>query len=143
MSMKDCIFCKIANGLVPSDTVYEDENFRAILDLNPAEKGHTLVLTKKHFDDIFEADDETLGNLFRVTHHVGKAVKEALFADGINIVQNNGKEAGQTVSHLHVHIIPRFKGHTKIVSWIQHDIEKEEQKEIAGRIKDKLSIFLK
>ena len=108
MKKDDCIFCKIANGEIPSDTVYEDEHFRAILDLSPASKGHTLVLPKEHFDDALSADDKTVGEIFKTAAKIAAAVKETMNCDGINIVQNNGEAAGQTVHHLHVHIIPRY-----------------------------------
>ena len=104
MIRDDCIFCKIANGQIGSDTVYEDECFRAILDLSPAVKGHVLILPKEHFDDLFEADDETIGKALKLAKKLGAAVKKALGCDGINIVQNNGEAAGQTVHHLHIHI---------------------------------------
>lgn len=138
MKKDDCIFCRIANGEIPSNTIYEDGNFRAILDLNPAEKGHTLILPKDHFNNLFEADGETLSSILFVTSRVGRAVQKALDADGINVLINNGEAAGQTVSHLHVHIIPRFHGHPRILSWTQHEADQEEQKKIAEIIKAEL-----
>lgn len=138
MNKDDCIFCKIANGEIPSNTVYEDDKYRAILDLNPAEKGHTLILPKAHFDDIFSADEEILKDIMIVTLRVATAVKEAMEPDGINIVQNNGGAAGQSVRHLHVHIIPRYRDHERIVSWIPHDSDPDEQKQIASKIKSHL-----
>lgn len=140
MKKDDCIFCKIANGEIPSDTVYEDEHFRAILDLSPASKGHTLVLPKEHFDDALSADEKTVGEIFKTAAKIAAAVKETMKCDGINIVQNNGEAAGQTVHHLHVHIIPRYSSEKeKIVTWIQHESEPAEQKDIAARIAAKLS----
>lgn len=138
MKKDDCVFCKIAAGIIPSNTVYEDERYRAILDLNPAEKGHTLILPKEHFDDIFEADEETLKSIMDVAILVGRAIRKVMKPDGINIVINAGEAAGQTVRHLHVHIIPRFKGHTKILNWIQHESDPKEQEEIAEKIKAEL-----
>lgn len=138
MKKDDCIFCKIANGQIPSNVVYEDDRYTCILDLNPAEKGHTLIITKEHFDDIFDADEVTLKTIMPVATLVGKAVMKALNADGVNIVQNNHEAAGQTVRHLHIHIIPRFFGHEKILTWTQHDIDSQEQKEIAKKIRAKL-----
>ena len=115
MKRDDCIFCKIANGEIPSDTVYEDEHFRAILDLSPAAEGHTLI--------------------FKTAVRLASAVKKAMNCDGINIVQNNGEAAGQTVHHLHVHIIPRYASEKdRIVTWVQHESEPSRQKEIAARI---------
>lgn len=138
MVKDDCIFCKIANGQIGSDTVYEDERFRAILDLSPAVKGHVLILPKEHFDDLFEADDEVLGEALKLAKKLGATVKKALNCDGINIVQNNGEAAGQTVHHLHIHIIPRYNGGDRIVTWPQLKSEPEEQARIAAAIAEKL-----
>ena len=107
---KDCIFCKIANGEIPASTVYEDDMFRVILDMSPATKGHALILPKKHMADIFEMDSETAEKAFVLAAKVAKGMKAALNCDGLNIVQNNGEVAGQTVFHFHMHIIPRYEG---------------------------------
>lgn len=135
--MKDCncIFCKIANGEIPSATVYEDDEFRAILDLGPASKGHALILSKNHFKDICEADDATAGKLFPLAAKIGAAMKKGLGADGFNIVQNNGSSAGQTVFHLHVHVIPRYEGGPTIVSWDPGKAESDELTKTADMIK--------
>lgn len=135
--MKDCncIFCKIANGEIPSATVYEDDEFRAILDLGPASKGHALILPKNHFKDICEADDATAGKLFPLAAKIGAAMKKGLGADGFNIVQNNGSSAGQTVFHLHVHVIPRYEGGPTIVSWDPGKAESDELTKTADMIK--------
>ncbi len=138
MKKDDCIFCKIANGEIPSDTVYEDEHFRAILDLSPAVKGHTLIIPKEHFDNLLVADDEVTAQIFKLAKRIGNAVKSALNCDGINVVQNNGEAAGQTVHHLHVHVIPRYKDGKKIVTWEQHESEPKEQAELALKIHDKM-----
>ena len=134
--MKDCncIFCKIANGEIPSNTVYEDENFRAILDLSPAAKGHTLILPKDHFADLFELDEEYASRLMLVAKKVAAAVKTAVNADGVNLVQNNGEAAGQTVPHFHLHVIPRKNGDNALPLWVPGKSDPEEQKEIAAKI---------
>jgi histidine triad (HIT) family protein len=106
----DCIFCKIANGEIPSNTVYEDDLFRVILDIAPANPGHCLILPKSHAADIFALDTELVASAHSLAKKIAAAVKSAVNADGINIVQNNGAAAGQSVSHYHVHIIPRFDG---------------------------------
>jgi histidine triad (HIT) family protein len=106
----DCIFCKIAGGEIPSNTVYEDESFRVILDIAPANPGHCLILPKSHAADIFELDSELVASAHCLAKKIATAVKSAVNADGVNIVQNNGAAAGQSVSHYHVHIIPRFNG---------------------------------
>lgn len=135
--MKDnnCIFCKIANGEIPSATVYEDDAFRVILDLGPASKGHALILPKNHFKDICEADEATAGKLFPLAAKIGKAMKKGLGADGFNVVQNNGSCAGQTVFHLHVHVIPRYEGGPTMVSWNPGKAESEELAKTADTIK--------
>ena len=103
----DCIFCKIANGEIPSATVYEDDQVRVILDLGPAAKGHALVLPKEHFRDSTEAPEALLGHVMAVGAAVGAAEMKAFGADGYNLIQNNGLSAGQTVFHFHLHVIPR------------------------------------
>ncbi|MCD8220602.1 MAG: HIT family protein [Clostridiales bacterium] len=117
MNDQNCIFCKIANGEIPSATVYEDEEFRVILDMGPASRGHALILPKSHFKDITEADMETAGKLFPLASKIGQGMKKGLGAAGFNVVQNNGTCAGQTVFHLHVHVIPRYEGGPEIVAW--------------------------
>ena len=109
--MKDanCIFCKIANGEIPSRTVYEDEDFRVILDLNPATKGHALILPKNHFKNLYEIDDETAAKVLPLAKKMATTMTEKLGADGFNIVQNNNEVAGQTVFHFHMHLIPRYQ----------------------------------
>lgn len=139
-SMRDdnCIFCKIANGDIPSATVYEDEDFRVILDLGPATKGHALILPKNHFKDICEADAETAGKLFPLAAKIGNAMKQTLGASGFNIVQNNGTSAGQTVFHLHIHVIPRYEGGPSMVTWEPKASEPDELAQIAETLKEAL-----
>lgn len=134
----NCIFCKIADGEIPSATIYEDEDFRVILDLGPASKGHALILPKNHFKDICEADAETAGKLFPLAARIGAAMKKSLDADGFNVVQNNGSCAGQTVFHLHVHVIPRYDGGPEMVTWNPGKTEPDELTKIADTIKTAL-----
>ena len=139
MKKDDCIFCRIANGEIGSNTVYEDEDFRVILDLNPGSKGHMLILPKEHFDDLFELSDEYAQKLMLVAKKVGLAARKALSADGINLVQNNGEAAGQTVKHFHMHVIPRYEGDDKgMVNWTPHASDPEEQKRIEEAIRKQL-----
>ncbi|MGB9731438.1 MULTISPECIES: HIT family protein [Calditerrivibrio] len=105
----DCIFCKIISGEIPSSKVYEDEDFIAILDIRPVNLGHTLVIPKRHFVNIFDTDEEIAQKIYPVLIKVCKGIKDGLTADGINIIQNNEKYAGQEVFHSHIHIIPRFR----------------------------------
>ncbi len=104
---ENCIFCKIANGEIPAATLYEDEDFRVILDLGPASKGHALILPKKHAANLFELSDEIAAKALVLAKRIAFTLKEGLGAAGINIVQNNGEAAGQTVFHFHMHLIPR------------------------------------
>lgn len=115
--MSDCIFCKISEGEIPSITLYEDDDFRVIFDIGPASKGHALILPKKHFDDVFSMDEQTASKVFVVALKVAKAMKKVLNFDGMNIVQNNGTIAGQTVFHFHMHLIPRYEGDTVNIGW--------------------------
>ncbi len=108
--MKDdnCIFCKIANGEIPSRTLYEDEDFRVIMDMAPATKGHSLIMPKNHYKNIYEIADDTAAKVFPLAKKMAALMTEKLGADGFNIVQNNNEVAGQTVFHFHVHLIPRY-----------------------------------
>ena len=117
MKKDDCIFCKIAAGEIPSATVYEDDDFRAILDLGPAAKGHTLVIPKNHSDNLLSVDDDTAAKALKIISKTANAIKESLGCDGINVVQNNGEAAGQTVMHLHFHIIPRYNNDNVNIGW--------------------------
>lgn len=139
MRKDDCIFCKIANGGIPSTTVYEDEDFRAILDLSPASRGHTLVIPKEHSDDLCRLDTKTAQKVLPVAARIGAAMKEALHCDGFNLVQNNGEAAGQTVQHFHMHIIPRYAGSgAKIAAWEPGESDEEERESIGAAIRQAL-----
>ncbi|WP_221288086.1 HIT family protein [Stygiolobus caldivivus] len=107
--MDSCVFCKIVKGELKSQKVYEDENVIAFLDINPIHKGHTLVISKKHYDNIYEIPEEELEKLIVVVKKVAIAIKK-LGADGVNIVQNNDEAAGQRVFHIHFHVVPRYHG---------------------------------
>ncbi|MBQ4440312.1 MAG: HIT family protein [Kiritimatiellae bacterium] len=108
--MSDCIFCKIVEGTIPSFKVYEDDKVLAYLDINPFSPGHTLVIPKVHAANLLECGDEGLGTLIAAVRKVAAHLKTALPCDGFNILQNNGEAAGQTVRHIHFHIIPRYEG---------------------------------
>ena len=128
--MSDCIFCKIANGEIPSSTLYEDENFRVILDLGPATKGHALILPKAHYADLTDIPDELAGKAVSVAKKVVKAMMPALPCDGYNVVQNNGPAAGQTVFHYHVHLIPRYENDHAGILWKPGTLSDEDREEI-------------
>ncbi|MBR4529054.1 MAG: HIT family protein [Lachnospiraceae bacterium] len=130
MIKDDCIFCKLANGVFPTNTVYEDAHFRAILDNGPATKGHTLILPKEHYDDLFALPPETAAEAMKLAKKLAAHLKETLSADGINIVQNNGAAAGQTVMHYHLHVIPRYEDDGQKILWDPTAPAEEELKEI-------------
>lgn len=122
----NCIFCKIANGEIPAATIFENEEFKVILDRGPATWGHALVLPKEHFNDIYEIDDEVLGRAFVLAKRMAGKMAEALKCDGFNIVQNNGRTAGQTVFHFHIHLIPRYSDDGEKIGWTPKDISEED-----------------
>lgn len=126
MKKNDCIFCKIANGEIPSKTVYEDEMFRAILDLGPATKGHTLILPKEHADNLFELSEETAKAVLPVAKKIAAKLQANLKCDGLNLVQNNGEVAGQTVMHFHLHMIPRYEGDGQKIGWVPGEPTQDE-----------------
>lgn len=135
MVKDDCIFCKIAKGEIPSATIYETSEFKVMLDVAPANKGHALIIPKEHFDNIFQIDAETAGKLFSLATVVARALKEETDCEGMNIVQNNGAVAGQTVNHFHLHLIPRHQGDGVSVTWKQGETDPAEQDALARAIK--------
>ncbi len=114
---ENCIFCKIAKGDIPSTTIYEDDDFKVILDINPASKGHAVILPKNHAANLMELSDDDASKILLVARKCADAMMKTLHCDGINILQNNGEAAGQTVFHLHVHLIPRYKDDTVQITW--------------------------
>lgn len=136
--MSDCIFCKIANGEIPSYTVYEDDTFRVIMDLGPASPGHMLILAKEHYANLFELPDEIAEKAMLLAKKMAKTAVEALGADGVNIVQNNGAAAEQTVMHYHLHVIPRYENGKAFLLWDKVDMTNEEIEEKANLLKKQL-----
>ncbi len=136
MKKEDCIFCKIANGEIPSRTLYEDDQFRVILDLGPATKGHALILPKEHAADIFEISEETASGVLVLAKRMAAKMTQKLHCDGMNLVQNNGEAAGQTVPHFHLHMIPRYHNDGQKINWIPGECTQEEleavKREITG-----------
>ena len=134
--MKDnnCIFCKIANGDIPSNTIYEDDDFRVVLDTGPATKGHALILPKEHYANLLELPEDTSGKAMKLARRIAAIQVERLGADGLNVVQNNGAAAGQTVSHFHIHLIPRYSDDGQKIGWKPGNPSQEE----LSRIRDEL-----
>ena len=130
MKKDDCIFCKLANGEIPTATLYEDNDFRVILDLGPASKGHALILPKEHYDNLYELDDEIASKVLVLAKKMITRMTKALGCDGYNLVQNNGEAAGQTVHHFHPHLIPRYKDDQVGLGWNMGKLTDEDKEEI-------------
>ena len=137
--MNDCIFCKIAAGEIPSATIYEDDDFRVILDLAPAAKGHALILPKAHYADLTELPEELAGKSMILAKKIVTGMKAALPCDGYNVVQNNSACAGQTVFHYHVHLIPRRGGDGVGIGWKPGALTDEVRDEILAAARKGLS----
>lgn len=135
MIKDDCIFCKIGKGDIPSATIYENSMFRVFLDVAPANRGHALIIPKEHADNIYQLDSETAGKLFSLATVVARALKEETGCEGMNIVQNNGAIAGQTVNHFHMHLIPRNEGDTVKLHWEQGEPDSEDLQTFAKAVK--------
>lgn len=136
--MIDCVFCKIAKGEIPCHKLYEDNDIMAFLDIAPATKkgGHTLVIPKKHYESITEVPDELLAKIMAVVKKITHAILKD--ADGVNVLQNNGKAAGQFVKHIHFHVVPRYNDDKIGITW---ECEKYEDGEI-GKEHEKLKKLL-
>ena len=136
MTDSNCIFCKLANGEIPANTIYEDEDFRVILDASPATRGHALILPKAHCADIYEIEDETIAKAAKLAKKVICHEKDVLGCDGYNVVQNNGSAAGQTVFHFHMHLIPRYANQEKIVAWPPQELTDDD----AGALREEMKM---
>ena len=134
--MKDdnCIFCKIASGEIPSKTLYEDEEFRVILDLGPVAKGHALILPKSHYANLYELPEDTAAHVMLLAKKMAVQMTDRLHCDGFNLLQNNGEIAGQTVFHFHIHLIPRYKDDGQEIGWKPGEPSQEELEEIRRQI---------
>ena len=130
----NCIFCKIANGEIPSKTLYEDEEFRVILDLAPATKGHALILPKSHFKNLYELPEKTAGKVMKLAKKMATTMTEKLGCDGFNVVQNNNEVAGQTVFHFHMHLIPRYENDNQRIAWNPTEMTQDELEAIKNQI---------
>ncbi len=137
MRDKDCIFCKISAGEIPSNTIYEDEEFRVILDLAPASKGHALIIPKEHAADIYEIEEELAGRAMKLAKRMAVHMTEVLGCEGFNILQNNHEVAGQTVFHFHMHLIPRYRNakNEDILVWNHETFSPEEMEQIRDALK--------
>lgn len=134
--MKDanCIFCKLAEGEIPTATLYENNDFRVILDLSPASKGHALIIPKEHYRNLFDLDDDLAAKAMVLARKMILKLKDVLGCDGYNIVQNNEEAAGQTVFHFHMHLIPRYKGDGVGLGWKLGELSEKDKEEILNKM---------
>ncbi len=137
MRDENCIFCKIIAGEIPSRTIYEDEDFKVILDANPASKGHALILPKEHCANIYEISEELLSKAAKLAKKLAAHMTTLLNCDGFNLLQNNGEVAGQTVFHFHMHLIPRYVDmkNKDLLNWTHEEFTDSEQDEICEKLK--------
>lgn len=135
MKNDNCIFCKLANGDIPTNSIYEDDMFNVILDNGPANLGHALILPKDHYANIFEIPEETLAGAMVLAKKVAQQLKDKLECDGVNLVQNNGAAAGQTVDHFHLHVIPRYTNDGQSIVWKPKEPEDDKLRDICSQLK--------
>ena len=133
--MDDCLFCKIVEGKIPAAKVYEDANVICFLDIMPANKGHCLVVPRKHSQNLTEIDEDDLFAVMQATKKVARALSLCFGNGSFNLVMNNGKEAGQVVNHTHVHLIPRFQKDRLRLKWSHLKYEDKEMNDVAEKIK--------
>lgn len=130
----NCVFCKILDGVIPSVKLYEDEEFVIILDIGPAAFGHALIIPKDHYANLYEMPEELLGKVMSLAKVWGEKLVKVLKADGLNLVQNNGLAAGQTVFHYHLHLIPRYEGDNVGELWTPGSLSEEQKKELVEKL---------
>ena len=140
MSVSDCIFCQIAAGTAACEEIYQDEATLAFMDINPANDGHCLVIPKEHFATVFDMPPAVFGTVASTVAKVARAVNEVLRPGGISLVQANGELAGQSVLHVHVHVLPRQAGDDLLMNWDRDDrpVDRDRIAEIAERLRSLL-----
>ena len=136
MREENCIFCKIAGGDIPSATLYEDDEFKVIMDIEPASKGHALILPKDHYANLYEMPDELAAKAMVLAKKMISKMTEIVDCDGYNVLQNNGVAAGQTVFHFHMHLIPRYKDDQVTIPWKPGTLSEEVKADILSKIKE-------
>ena len=136
--MENCVFCNLANGIWDSATLYEDADFRVILDLGPAPKAHALILPKAHYANIYEIPEELAAKAIVLAKKMAGIMTEALGCDGFNIVQNNGEAAGQTVFHFHMHLIPRYNGDDAGFGWKTKELDEATKEEVLAKVQARM-----
>lgn len=138
MKNPDCIFCKLANGEIPTMSLYEDDDFNVIFDAGPATFGHALILPKEHYANIYEIDEEVLAKAACLAKKMASVMTDVFKADGFNILQNNNEAAGQSVFHFHIHLIPRYENDHAVGMWIPGEQDKEKLEEAIKEIQAKM-----
>ena len=136
--MSDCVFCKIVAGQIPSTRVFEDEHSLAFMDLGQVNPGHVLVAVKKHAENLYALDDAQAAAVGRACTRVARAIRDAFKPEGMSVYQANGKAAGQTVFHYHVHLLPRHAGDGMELIWPVKNPPREKLEDYAGRIRGKM-----
>ena len=136
--MADCVFCKIMAKQIPATVVHEDEDTLAFMDIGQVNPGHVLVALKKHAENIFALDEAQAAAVFRAAAKVARAIRGAFEPQGLSVYQANGAAAGQTVFHLHVHLVPRYEGDGMALTWPVKNPPREKLAEYAQKIKAKL-----
>jgi len=131
----DCIFCKIVKGEAPAKKVYENEKVLAFLTIGPISRGHLLVIPKKHFENIFDIDEDYLKEIIFATKKISQKLKKNLKADGVNILHASGKDAQQSVFHFHLHLVPRYKN-DGIDTWPKSNYQELNFEEVTNKIKE-------
>jgi histidine triad (HIT) family protein len=129
-----CVFCKIVKGEIPSYKIYENKNVLAFLDISQVTPGHTLVIPKKHYENIFELDEKISGELFKATNEIAKKLQKKLQINALNIINNNGPLAGQEVFHYHIHLLPRYENDNVKFNYPKHEFDKQKLEEIHKKI---------
>ena len=137
--MSDCVFCRIIAGQIPATRVYEDELTLAFMDIGQVNPGHVLVAVKAHAENLYALDDAQAAAVQRAAARVARAIRDAFSPQGLSVYQANGKAAGQTVFHYHVHLVPRYEGDGMALAWPVKNPPREQLEEHAARIRGKLS----
>ena len=133
----ECVFCKIVRGEIPSKKVYDDKDVIAFLDINPANPGHTLVAPKKHAEDLTKSDEDDIAKAMHIVKKITASLKEKMNAIGVNVIQNNGKAAGQLVPHTHFHVIPRYPNDVVVISYQRVQMSDAELEEVRKKLEEK------
>ena len=136
--MSDCVFCRIVAGQIPSTRVYEDELVLAFMDIGQVNPGHVLIAVKKHAENLYELDDAQTAAVQKAAARVARAIRDAFNPQGLSVYQANGRAAGQTVFHYHVHLVPRQDGDGMALTWPVKNPPRDELEKHAGRIREKL-----